>query len=90
MLGQLVVSQLRRPFAAFASAGRSAPSSAPMASVRTLPAHRALARFYLDMADRHRERRDDPRLIAALVRAAWRAHEKADAALDAEPEVGSA
>ena len=32
----------------------------------------ALARLYLEMAERHRERGDSPRLVAALVRSAWR------------------
>jgi hypothetical protein len=31
-----------------------------------------LARLYLEMAERHRRRGDSPKLIAALVRAAWR------------------
>lgn len=32
----------------------------------------SLARLYLEMAERHRRRGDSPKLIAALVRAAWR------------------
>jgi hypothetical protein len=32
----------------------------------------SLARLYLEMAERHRQRGDSPKLIAALVRAAWR------------------
>ena len=42
---------------------------------------RRKALIYLMMAERHRAQRDDAQLVASLVRAAWRAHEKADAAI---------
>lgn len=52
------------------------------AALRSVPAPRrpepaadsssSLARLYLEMAERHRRRGDSPKLIAALVRAAWR------------------
>ncbi|MBI2897494.1 MAG: hypothetical protein HYY06_28300 [Deltaproteobacteria bacterium] len=32
----------------------------------------SLARIYIEAAERHRQRGDSPKLIAALVRAAWR------------------
>ncbi len=76
MLGQLVVAQLRpRASFAFATVGTGASTT-----VRT---RRARASLYLRLAERHRERREDPRLVAALVRAAWRAHAEADDAIDA-------
>lgn len=42
---------------------------------------RRKALLYLMMADRHRAQRTDAELVASLVRAAWRAHEQADAAI---------
>jgi len=56
--------------------------SSSAAVLRSVPAPRraepaadspaSLARLYLEMAERHRRRGDSPKLIAALVRAAWR------------------
>lgn len=37
------------------------------------------ARLYITMAERHIARGDNEQLVATLVRAAWRAHEEADA-----------
>jgi hypothetical protein len=54
------------------------PASSRVKSMR----QRRKALLYLMMAERHRAKRDDARVIAALVRAAWRAHEEADQALD--------
>lgn len=41
---------------------------------------RRTARLFLLLAERHRANGHDNKLVAALVRAAWRAHEKADTA----------
>jgi DICT domain-containing protein len=49
---------------------RHAPEPRRSAAIPDSPA--SLARLYLEMAERHRRRGDSPKLIAALVRAAWR------------------
>ncbi len=54
------------------------PASSRAKSMR----QRRKALLYLMMAERHRAQRDDARVIAALVRAAWHAHAEADKALD--------
>lgn len=43
------------------------------------------ARLYIALAERHIARGDSERLVATLVRAAWRAHAEADAAQTADP-----
>ena len=55
------------------------PASLRVKSMR----QRRKALLMLMMAERHRAQRGDAQLVASLVRAAWRAHEEADRALDA-------
>ena len=54
------------------SAAALLEESAPRRSAPPADSPASLARLYLEMADRHRRRGDSPKLIAALVRAAWR------------------
>ncbi len=51
-----------------AAALRHSPSIEPAAAPRPV----SLTRIYIEAAERHRQRGDSPKLIAALVRAAWR------------------
>ena len=53
-----------------AAALREVPTTRRSEPASDSPA--SLARLYLEMAERHRRRGDSPKLIAALVRAAWR------------------
>jgi hypothetical protein len=54
-------------------------SPSPTASRQPVRRARRKARIYIAAAERHLARGEDSRLVAALVRAAWRAHEEADA-----------
>lgn len=51
---------------------------------------RERARLYIHIAERQRASGGDATLIAALVRAAWRAHAQADAACDNAPSWANA
>jgi hypothetical protein len=47
------------------------------------------ARLFIALAERHIARGDSDQLVATLVRAAWRAHEEADAAQTAPTPRGT-
>ena len=65
-------------------ASRQVPGAVPPLPPKP-PRSRRRALLFLELASCHRARGDDPRLVAALVRAAWRQHEQADAARQAAP-----